>query len=254
MFIPLHDGKPVRFIHRQWMTLLIIATNIGVFAVFNLGLGSAGGLKFAALAFGYVPAVSNDLATLPVAYRTIPDDLYGLAALTSAFVHADFFHLLGNMLFIWVFGDNVEDALGHVRYLIFYLICAFCAASFHALVFPTAAIPLIGASGAAAGIVAAYLMLHPKMKVWVLFLSFFPLELQAIWVLGAWVAFQVFMFLTDTQGEVSWAAHLGGVVAGLVLVGLLKRRDVPLFDKTIVPPQAVEAQGGAAIRWGQDGP
>ena len=96
-------------------------------------------------------------------------------------------------------------------------------------------------------------MLHPKMKIWVLFLSRIPLRLSALWVLGGWVAFQIFMFLSDTQEQVSWAAHVGGITAGLVLVGLLKRREVPLFDREIIPPHAIEAEDGQPIRWGRSG-
>ncbi|MEM1433633.1 MAG: rhomboid family intramembrane serine protease [Pseudomonadota bacterium] len=235
------------------MTLAIIAANVAVFAIFNVALASVGGMDFAVLAFGHVPTVAHEVAVLPESLRVIPEDLYLLTALTSGFVHADFLHLAGNMLFIWVFGDNVEDALGHFRYLLFYLVCAFCAAWFHAFVFPQSDAALVGASGAAAGIVAAYLMLHPKMKVWVLFLSFLPLELAAGWLLGAWVVFQLFMFLSDTGGEVSWAAHVGGIGAGLALVVLLKRSDVPLFDRQIIPPHAIAARDGDTIRWGQDG-
>lgn len=234
------------------MTLLIIALNVLVFVIFNVfGDEADFGINFAAQAFGYVPSVSNDTRVLPVDLQLIPPDLYALTALTSAFLHADIWHLGGNMLFIWVFGDNVEDALGHIRFLLFYLICAFAAAWFHAFAFPASDAPLIGASGAAAGIVAAYLMLHPKMKVWVLFLGRIPLRLPAIWLLGGWIGFQLFMFLVDDQQQISWAAHVGGILAGAVLVCVLKRRDVPLFDRQIMPPRAVEAEPGVEVRWGR---
>ncbi|MEO1397840.1 MAG: rhomboid family intramembrane serine protease, partial [Pseudomonadota bacterium] len=113
--------------------------------------------------------------------------------------------------------------------------------------FPTSDSPLIGASGAAAGIVAAYLILHPKMQVWVLFLSKIPLRLPAWTVLGAWIAFQVFMFATDPDGQVSWAAHVGGALAGALLVFVLKRRSIPLFDRELVVPEAVELDPNEAL-------
>ena len=248
----MHDGKPVKYIHWQWVTLSIIALNIVTFIVFNLvGTGSDQASEFAILSFGHIPSVSNNLRSLPVDYQVVPDEFYALTALTSAFMHADIWHLGGNMLFIWVFGDNVEDALGHIKFLLFYLLCAFAAAWFHAYVFADSDAPLVGASGAAAGIVAAYLILHPKMKVWVLFLARVPLRLSAIWLLGGWVAFQLFMFFADTEEQISWAAHVGGIVAGAVLVILLKRRDVPLFDREIKPPHAVEVEGKDQIRWGR---
>ena len=144
IFIPLHDGKPVRYIHLQWVTLTIIGINLVSFVMFNLlSVGEAGAGNFAILAFGHIPSVSNDLRSLPDVYQIVPDSLYVLTTLTSAFLHADIWHLGGNMLFIWVFGDNVEDALGHIKYLIFYMACAFAAAWFHAFVFSDSDAPLV---------------------------------------------------------------------------------------------------------------
>lgn len=222
----------------QYVTLGLIGANVLVYLLVNVtGIISP---QFANLAFGHVPAVANDLRSLPVQYQIVPDDFYTLTAITSTFIHADFWHLLGNMLFLWVFGDNVEDAMGHLRFLAFYLICGWAASYFHAFTFADAQGPLIGASGAAAGLVSAYLMLHPRMKIWVLFLGRIPLRLPAWILLAGWIAYQLFMFLTDTTSNVSWAAHAGGIIAGLVLVGLFKRRAVPLFDRQVVVPEAVE--------------
>ncbi|MEL7230650.1 MAG: rhomboid family intramembrane serine protease [Pseudomonadota bacterium] len=245
MFLPLSDGNPVRHVRLQFVTLALIGANIVVYLLVNVaGLVSP---QFASLAFGHVPAVANDLRTLPVQFRVVPDDLYVLTAITSTFLHADFWHLLGNMLFLWVFGDNVEDAMGHVRFLVFYLVCGFVASYAHVFTYPQAQGPLIGASGAAAGIVAAYLMLHPKVKVWVLFLGRIPLRLPAWVLLAGWIGYQLFMFFTDTTSNVSWAAHAGGIIAGLVLVGLFKRRGVPLFDQEVVVPEAVELKPDAEL-------
>lgn len=252
MFIPLHDGKPVKYIDWQWVTGLIIAANVAIFFYITLMAANAeDGIGFAALAFGHVPSVYNDIRTLPIEFQIIPDPAYAVTALTSAFLHGDIWHLGGNMLFIWVFGDNVEDALGHIKYLIFYLACAFAAAWFHAFVYPDSDAPLIGASGAAAGIVGAYLMLHPKMKVWLLFMGRIPLRISAFWALGGWVGFQVYMFIVGSDDQVSWAAHVGGIAAGVALVGLMKRRQVPLFDREIVPPRAIELESGEKIHWGR---
>lgn len=251
MFVPVYDGKPVTYISLQWVTLIIIAINVLIFLV-NLPFaptdGSAGAL---AIGFGHVPSVSYDTRVLPEAYRFVPDSYYFLTAITYAFVHSDIWHVGGNMLFLWVFGDNVEDAMGHIKFLIFYLAAAFASAWFHALVFPASDSPLIGASGAAAAVVTAYLMLHPKMKVWVLFLGRIPLRLPALWLIGAWIAFQVYMFLFDDENTVSWAAHLGGIMFGIVLTGLFKRRAVPLFDREIVLPEAAHTEKRPG-RWGRD--
>src|SRR5690606_36849210 len=117
------------------------------------------------------------------------------------------------MLFLWVFGDNVEDALGNVKFLIFYLACAAAGAWLHGILAPESQAPLIGASGAIAGIVAAYLMLHPRVKIWVLAFARFPVRLPAWIVLALWIAFQFVMVALIPEDQVSWAAHIGGIIA-----------------------------------------
>lgn len=225
------------------MTITLIAINIAVYFLLDL----TGFDRFAAIALGHVPSVSNDLRVLPPEMGLLPDSWYGATAVTAAFLHADLWHLAGNMLFLWTFGDNVEDAMGHLRFLIFYLACAFAASWFHAFSFPTSDAPLIGASGAAAGVVGAYLMLHPKMKIWGLFFGRIPLKLPAVWVLTGWIGFQIIMYLVDSGNQISWAAHVGGAFAGVVLVGLMKRRSVPLFDRVVMVPEAVELEEGAQL-------
>ena len=140
-----------------------------------------------------------------------------------------FFHMATNMLFLWVFGDNIEDALGHVRFLVFYLLCAAAGAFAHGLLEPGSQAPLIGASGAVAGVVAAYLILHPRVRVWVLALGRLPLPLPAFIPLALWVIYQFAMVLVDHDSGISWAAHVGGIVAGAVLVIVLKRSGVSSF-------------------------
>ena len=178
-----------------------------------------------------------DHAELPPELVLIPEDL---SYVTYAFLHGDFFHLAGNMLFLWVFGDNVEDALGHLKYLIFYLASAAAGAWLHGIMDPNSEMPLIGASGAVAGVVTAYLMLHPRVKVWVLILMRLPLRIPAWIPIALWIAFQFVMFLAAGEDQVSWAAHVGGIVAGGVMVLFLRRRGVPLFDRAIVTPSAAE--------------
>src|SRR5690606_28141004 len=125
----------------------------------------------------------------------------------------DFWHLIGNMVFLWVFADNVEDAMGHVRYAIFYLLCALGAGYAYVLSAPASQAPVVGASGAIAGVVAAYFMLHPTQKIWVLLFGRIPVRLGAIWVLGAWILFQVYSIVTaGPDDEVAWWSHVGGLV------------------------------------------
>ncbi len=237
MFIPLHDQNSLVHIRLQFVTLALIAINVIVWMVFAAsGAGDQNALASAYISYGYIPAVAGDLKDIPAELAVIPVEA---SYITYAFMHADFMHLAGNMLFLWVFGDNVEDAMGHVRFLLFYILCAAIAAYAHGVVAPTSESPLIGASGATSGIVGAYLMLHPKVKIWVLVLGRIPLRLSALWVLGGWIAFQIYSLVAFYDSDVSWAAHIGGFIAGAGLVFIMKRSDVPLFDRKVQTPNAV---------------
>ncbi|MEM7068408.1 MAG: rhomboid family intramembrane serine protease [Pseudomonadota bacterium] len=240
MFIPLHDQNALNNIRLQYVTLVIIALNIIIWVITATPqLSDASAANAIYYSFGFVPAVINDTAVLPPELISLPEPV---SYVSYAFLHGDFMHLAGNMLFIWVFGDNVEDAMGHFRFLVFYILCAATGAYAHQLFLPTSEAPLIGASGAAAGIVGAYLMLHPRVKVWILAFARIPLRLSAMWVLGAWIAFQIFQLVTAVNDEVSWAAHIGGVIAGIVLIPFFKRRDVPLFDQGMETEEVEPAQ------------
>jgi membrane associated rhomboid family serine protease len=235
MFIPLHDRNALKHIRRQYVTGGLILVNALVFA-FTVLLTPEAVAEANVYGFGFIPAVVFDSAVLDPALAIVPPDA---TLVTYSFLHADLMHLGSNMLFLWVFGDNVEDALGHVRYLLFYVLCAAAGALFHGLVAPLSQAPLIGASGAVSGVVAAYLMLHPKVRIWVLVLFRFPLPLPAFLPLAFWIGQQFVMLATDGEGTVSWGAHVGGILAGALLVVVMRRRGVPLFDRTIVTPKAV---------------
>ncbi len=254
MFIPLHDSNRLDYIRVQYVTLAIIAANV---VIWFLTLGNSDEAAWAAaVGFGYVPALVHDTASLGPGIAAVPE---ALSYVTYAFLHQDFWHLGGNMLFLWVFGDNVEDALGHVKFALFYCACAAAAAWFHGFVDPSSEAPLIGASGAIAGIVAAYLLLHPRVKVWILALGRIPLRIPAFIPLLVWIGFQVVMFLSGPDEQVSWAAHIGGFTAGAVLVVFLRRRGVPLFDTAtgeVVPVEAkpsmqVEQEQNRQGPWGR---
>ncbi|MHC1547860.1 rhomboid family intramembrane serine protease [Phyllobacterium sp. K27] len=241
MFIPLHDANSLKYIKLQYVTLSLIALNVFIFALTSIGGDYA---EATIIGLGYIPAIVHDLAALPAAYEIVPSNF---TYITYAFLHADIFHLGGNMLFLWVFGDNIEDALGHVKFLIFYLLCAAAGAFLHGVILPDSEAPLIGASGAIAGIVAAYLILHPRVKVWVLAFGRIPLRIPAIYPLILWVAMQFGMLLWSGDEMISWPAHVGGIIAGALLIVVLKRRDVPLFDRAIVSPGAVVVEKAPAI-------
>jgi len=231
MFIPLHDANNLKNVKRQYVTLILIAINVLIFLITATpqisDVKEANTIFFS---YGFVPAVINDQAVLPPEYIVIPETA---SYLTYAFLHANFMHIAGNMLFLWVFGDNVEDAMGHWKFLVFYLICAAAGAFAHSLAIPASQAPLIGASGATAGVVGAYLLLHPRVKIWILAMGRIPLRLSAMWVLGAWIAYQVFSFIAFADSEISWAAHLGGILAGIMLIPFMKSSNVSLFDKNL---------------------
>jgi membrane associated rhomboid family serine protease len=230
-FIPLYDSNPLRHISRPWVTYAFILINIVVF-FFIEGGGFSGADRATVITFGLIPATLGDLAMRPEDLELIPDYL---TLITYAFFHGDFWHLLGNMLFLWVFGDNVEDSLGHVRYFIFYCLCAVGAGLAFYISVPTSESPLIGASGAIAGVVAAYLVLHPHAKIWILIFARIPIRISALWVLGFWLAYQIYGIVTSGESEVAWWSHIGGFVTGAILVLFLKRRGIRLFDRGPAP-------------------
>jgi membrane associated rhomboid family serine protease len=223
MFIPLHDDAPLRIIRFQLVNGALIAVNVLVLLYSHLILGGTGEEHFQ-MVTGIIPAVLYDRAALPSDLVHIPEQL---TLVTYMFVHADWFHLLTNMLFLWVFGDNVEDAYGHVGYLVFYLFCGVAAGFIHAVMFPNSEMPLIGASGAVSGVLAAYLVLLPRARVWILVLFRLPLRLPAALVLIAWIVVQVvslFALTDDESVSVAWWAHIGGFATGLVVTLLLRSR------------------------------
>ncbi len=228
MFIPIHDANRLRNIELHYATLSLILINIAVFFLVPVGTPNVG-------EFMLVP---SSLTGQGPAMGTVPEPV---TLLTYAFLHYDFWHLAGNMVFLWVFGDNVEDAVGHVRFLLFYALCAIGGGLAHVLVAPGSPVALIGASGAVAGIVAAYLMLHPRVRVWVLLFGKIPLRLSAIWLLGAWIAYQVTYALVEGDVLVAWWSHVGGIVVGALLIVVLRRPGVVLFDRDLDP-----APSGAA--------
>lgn len=227
MFVPLHDGVPMRFLRVPYVTYWLICLCIAIRLGIHLFADEAG--EVAVLAgFGTIPSVLFGEAMLPEELYKAPP---WLTLATGILFHASFAHLVGNMLFLWVFGDNVEDAMGHARFLVFFVLCGMAGAILHALMNPESPQPLVGASGAISGVIASYLMLYPRVRVWGLAFKWIPLRIPAMYALGAWILFQLLAALFDTQGAVGWWAHLGGLGAGAVLTPLLVRRGLPLFGR-----------------------
>jgi len=180
--------------------------------------------------FGLIPALLTGQASLPPGVEVLPP---AATVISSMFLHGGFMHLAGNMLYLWIFGDNIEDALGHIRFTLFYLLCGTAAALAQALPAPSSEIPMIGASGAISGVLGAYLLRHPKARIVVALPIGFVLQmvrLPAMVVLGVWFLLQLVssLAIASDGGGVAFRAHLGGFLAGMVLLPLfLPRRNVP---------------------------
>ncbi|MCH9765029.1 MAG: rhomboid family intramembrane serine protease [Alphaproteobacteria bacterium] len=234
MFVPLRDDNSLKSIQFQYMTVLLIAINVAVFALETTGMTDTMIASFAVVPRELFAVNVFGSGITPVAVDGVAQSIAvpeRLTLLSYMFFHGDIFHLGGNMLFLWVFGDNVEDAVGHLKFLFFYLACGVIAAIVHALIAANSSIPLIGASGAVAGVIAAYLMLHPRVKVWVLVFKAIPMQISALFALGAWIAWQIVMVVVPQVGPVAWWAHIGGLLAGALLIILLRRPGVKLFDQ-----------------------
>ncbi len=225
--IPLHDDNPTEIF--PVLTIAFIVMCVLAF-LWQSSLGPEGN-QAAVISLGVIPAVLLDKVQLPAELAVIP---VGLTVFTSMFLHGGFMHLAGNMLYLWIFGNNVEDAMGHVRFVIFYLVCGIAAVAGQTLQNPDSQIPMIGASGAISGVLGAYLLLYPHARVLVAIpLGFFVhmMRLPAGWVLGFWFLLQlVSSALTSSEGGgVAWFAHIGGFIAGMALIPLFKYKRVSLF-------------------------
>jgi len=220
--IPLHDDNPTSSFPA--ITIALIAACSAVFLV-QVTAEPRAAMEII-YRYGVIPAVLLGDAELPPALGALPA---WATIFSSMFLHGGWLHLLGNMLYLWLFGNNVEDAMGHGRFVVFYLLCGVLGALAHGIAEPGSEIPTIGASGAISGVLGAYLVLHPRSRVLVLiFLGFFiqTVRLPAVIVLGFWIVLQLFSAVTESAeaSGVAVFAHIGGFVAGMALIGLFKRR------------------------------
>ncbi len=239
LFVPLWDMNPMKRVRFQFVTVGLILLNCAVFFFFQMGILYPVG-DMLLIDYSVIPSELLRSAQAPTGIEPPPTDLRGpqslilpeeITLLTYMFLHGSVLHLAGNMIFLWVFGDNVEDCMGHLRFLVFYLLCGIFAGLTHAFISVPSDVPMIGASGAVAGIIAAYLMLHPHVRVWVLVLYRIPLRVSAGFALAVWIILQIVNVYMDTSGNTAWWAHIGGLVAGAVLIIFMRRPGVPLFDK-----------------------
>ena len=227
LFIPLYDDNPLRHLPRPYVNYALIAVTIASFFLDRRPRRICRAER--RHQYGFIPSAAGGLEVLGPEYRRIPEKA---TYLTYAFLHANWAHLLGNMVFLWVFGDNVEDALGHFRYLVFYLALRGRDRLHPRLRGPASPLPLVGASGAVAGVVGAYLMLIRAQSSGSWPSGAFRSGCRRCSCIGAWGLFQVFNLVFSTPGEsVAWWAHVGGLVVGALLVIAMRRRGVPLFDR-----------------------
>jgi membrane associated rhomboid family serine protease len=240
--IPLSDDNPT--LRTPIMTYIILGVTVATWLLFQGAGFDTYRLAASVCDYGFVPAELTH--SRPVGY-TVPlgpglacviDDYAVNAAtpVTSMFLHGSWGHLIGNAMFFWVFGNNVEDSMGRFRFLLFYILCGLAAAGAHVLVDPASPVPTVGASGAISGILGAYLLLYPRVHVRMLFIFiiFFKVFSVPAWaVLLWWFAIQVLTGLPqlnqvdpEVSGGVAVWAHVGGFVAGLVLVKLFENREL----------------------------
>ncbi|MBI2368738.1 MAG: rhomboid family intramembrane serine protease [Deltaproteobacteria bacterium] len=242
--IPLHDDNPTEI--RPVVTVSFIAACVLIF-LYQLSLDERAGLLFV-YRLGAIPAVIFGKAALPPELAAISP---AFSLITSMFLHGGFMHLIGNMVYLWIFGNNVEDAMGHGRFIVFYGTCGVLAALTHALTAPDSRVPMIGASGAISGVLGAYLLLYPHARVLVLIpLGIFTrlVYLPAGLVLGLWFALQLLSgtaSISQGGGGVAWFAHVGGFVAGMALIGVFKRRRVRFFNPPGPAPSGTTPTGRA---------
>lgn len=226
--IPLHDDNPTEITPVVTIALIVACSLVFLYEA-SLPEPAAEAFVFA---YGAIPAAifgyeepSAEAVGFPIT----------LTLLTSMFLHGGWMHLIGNMLYLWIFGNNIEDAMGHVKFIVFYVVCGILAAMSHAVTDPSSTVPMVGASGAISGVLGAYLLLFPRAQVLVLIpMGVFTrtMYVPAGFVLGMWFVVQLLsggMSLGRGGGGVAWFAHVGGFVAGMALVGLFKHPHVRFF-------------------------
>ena len=220
MVIPLYDHDPLKDRVLPVVTWGLIAVNVIVFFI-QLSADGTGDNLLAA--YGVIPAVitgnAPNVAPIP-AYATV---------LTGMFMHAGWWHLIGNMIYLWVFGDDIEEAMGRLRFLVFYLLSGIGAALAYVGFNMASTVPMVGASGAIAGVLAAYLLLRPCARITV-FMFFFVYRVQAMWVILLWAILQLGSLIGSDDDSIAYMAHIGGLAAGACLFVAMRPKGVELFE------------------------
>ncbi|HEU0012468.1 MAG TPA: rhomboid family intramembrane serine protease [Longimicrobium sp.] len=217
--LPISDDNPTEI--TPFVTWLLIAANAAVWLLVQ-GAGSMPVLEQSVIGYGTRPCELTAACAV---------DGYGWeTVVTSMFMHGSWEHIIGNMLFLWVFGNNIEDSMGHLRFIVFYLLCGVVAGLAHVYSDPGSAIPAVGASGAVSGVMGGYILLYPRARVRTWIPPFWFIPLPAFLVLAYWFAIQLFMGVATLgaeageEGGVAVWAHVGGFVAGLLLIHFFRKR------------------------------
>jgi len=221
MVLPLYDHTPFKWATPPYVTWLLIATNVIVYLL-EISAPQDDAIRLVQSA-GLIPAFLVGSAYVGATFPTL------LTLVSYTFLHANFMHIFGNMIFLWVFGDDIEEALGHWRFLIFYLACGIGAGLAFVVSDPVSTTNLIGASGAVAGVIAAYLLFRPCASVTVL-VFFVPVRLRAFWLIGGWAIWQIVEVASRAQDGVAYWAHVGGLATGAILFVLMRPPGVQLFE------------------------
>lgn len=242
--IPLNDENPTEL--RPWMTLLLIAANFFLWFYVQGAGADFQQLEASVMDYGARPCE----ITGRIAGECHVQGPGWSALVTSIFMHGGWMHLLGNMLFLWVFGNNIEDSMGHVRFLVFYVVCGLAAAFAHIWFSPASDVPMVGASGAISGIMGAYILLYPSARVRTYFPPIFFFRIRAFFFLLLWFVLQLSEALMapgmPEEGGVAVWAHIGGFVAGLLLIKAFDRPRLVAAKRQGVqlPPDEV-----ARLQW-----
>jgi membrane associated rhomboid family serine protease len=231
---PYRDDNPT--LSTPIITIFLIGANVAVWVLIQ-GMGSDPRLAQSICELGLIPAEflgrvlpGTSVPLSPTATCVLGVERHWYTPLTSMFLHGGWFHLIGNMWFLWLFGNNVEDSMGRGRYLGFYLLCGVAAAAAQTFVSPASIVPMVGASGAISGVMGAYVVLYPRVRVHmlvILFVFITRIAVPAYLMLGYWFLLQLFGgSMAQGEGGVAFWAHVGGFVAGALLISMFKDRDL----------------------------
>lgn len=226
MLFPLYDENPTKSF--PWVTFSLIIVNVLVF-LYELSLQSAGKLPQFFQTAALIPYEITHVVKLTPGVTNIGI----LSIFTSMFMHAGWLHIIVNMWYLWVFGNNVEDSLGHIKYLFFYLLCGIGGGIGHIIAQPNSPVPTVGASGAIAGVLAGYLILFPTARIVTILPIFIFIQIvrvPAILLIGIWIMIQIVSGMgslsSQASGGTAWFAHVGGFVTGIILILLFSKKTV----------------------------